>query len=229
LQGTDKQLLDEIQKVSFQFFWGETNPLTGQVKDRAFLNGKDTRKMASIAATGFGRTSLCIGDAAAMQRTARFWNLFASRCDFWQIRCPRCTVSTSTSWICTTGSAGKSANCRRIPPGPARAGGWNPAFQPRDNRSAAPLRVGPAFRTYEMLGRRVRCARKGPPGWPRGGLGCFGYCAGLVNRYTRGEMKGSLQASTSSRAGARSRHFPCCPGCCCMCQLTLSGTGTVPV
>jgi len=40
LQGTGKQWLDEIQKGSFEFFWNETNPLTGQVKDRAFLNGK---------------------------------------------------------------------------------------------------------------------------------------------------------------------------------------------
>lgn len=63
LQGTGKQLLDEIQKGSFEFFWNETNPQIGQVKDRAFLNGKDTRKMASIAATGFGLPSLCIGDA----------------------------------------------------------------------------------------------------------------------------------------------------------------------
>jgi hypothetical protein len=62
-QGSDEQLLDEIQKGSFQFFWNETNPNTGQVKDRAFLNGKDTRKMSSIAATGFGLTALCIGDA----------------------------------------------------------------------------------------------------------------------------------------------------------------------
>ncbi len=61
-QGTDEQLLDEVQKGSFQFFWKETNPKTGQVKDRAFLNGNDTRKMASIAATGFGLTALCIGD-----------------------------------------------------------------------------------------------------------------------------------------------------------------------
>ena len=32
---------------------------------------------------------------AAMHRTARFWNVFASRRDSSQIRCPRCTVSTS--------------------------------------------------------------------------------------------------------------------------------------
>jgi hypothetical protein len=35
-QGNDKQLLDEIQKGGFEFFWDETNPQTGQVKDRAF-------------------------------------------------------------------------------------------------------------------------------------------------------------------------------------------------
>jgi hypothetical protein len=27
-QGTDEQLLDEIEKGSFQFFWNETNPHT---------------------------------------------------------------------------------------------------------------------------------------------------------------------------------------------------------
>jgi hypothetical protein len=61
-QGTDEQLLEEIQRASFQFFWEQTNPGTGQVKDRAFLNGSDTRTMSSIAATGFGLTALCIGD-----------------------------------------------------------------------------------------------------------------------------------------------------------------------
>src|ERR1700692_2806285 len=61
--GTDDQLLDEIQRGSFQFFWNETNPKTGQVKDRALLNGNDKRTMSSIAATGFGLTGLCIGNA----------------------------------------------------------------------------------------------------------------------------------------------------------------------
>jgi hypothetical protein len=65
--GTDEQLLDEIQRGSFKFFWNETNPKTGQVKDRALLNGplngNDKRTMSSIAATGFGLTALCIGDA----------------------------------------------------------------------------------------------------------------------------------------------------------------------
>jgi hypothetical protein len=68
-QGTDEQLLEEIQRGSFQFFWNETNPATGQVKDRAFLNGNDKRTMASIAATGFGLSALCIGDSRGYGKT----------------------------------------------------------------------------------------------------------------------------------------------------------------
>jgi len=61
-EGTDERLLDEIQRATFNFFWNEASPKTGQVKDRALAQGNDSRKMASIAATGFGLTSLCIGD-----------------------------------------------------------------------------------------------------------------------------------------------------------------------
>lgn len=68
-EGTDAQLLDDLERASFQFFWNETNPATGQVKDRAFLNGKDTRTMSSIAATGFGLTALCIGDSRGYAKT----------------------------------------------------------------------------------------------------------------------------------------------------------------
>ena len=69
-QGTDQQLLDDIQRGGFQFFWNETNPNTGQIKDRAYLNGNDTRTMSSIAATGFGLTALCIGDSRGFGKTA---------------------------------------------------------------------------------------------------------------------------------------------------------------
>ena len=61
-EGTDEQLLDEIQRAVFNFFWSEASEQTGQVKDRALANGNDSRKMSSIAATGFGLASLCIGD-----------------------------------------------------------------------------------------------------------------------------------------------------------------------
>src|SRR5580704_324922 len=53
-EGTDEQLLDEIQRATFAFFWDEASPVTGQVKDRALAGGNDSKKMASIAATGFG-------------------------------------------------------------------------------------------------------------------------------------------------------------------------------
>ncbi|HWZ77431.1 MAG TPA: glucoamylase family protein [Candidatus Sulfotelmatobacter sp.] len=81
-EGTDEQLLDEIQRAAFSFFWNEASQNTGQVKDRALANGNDSRMMSSIAATGFGLTSLCIGDQrgyrkspeilARVRRTLRF-------------------------------------------------------------------------------------------------------------------------------------------------------------
>jgi hypothetical protein len=59
--GSDDALLDEIERAAFDFFWTEAGT-TGQVKDRALLNGNDSRPIASIAATGFGLTGLCIAD-----------------------------------------------------------------------------------------------------------------------------------------------------------------------
>jgi len=61
-QGTDEQLLNDIQRGAFEFFWIESSAKTGQTKDRALAAGNDTRRMSSIAATGFGLTALCIGD-----------------------------------------------------------------------------------------------------------------------------------------------------------------------
>lgn len=69
-QGTDDQLLEEIQRASFEFFWNEASPKTGQVKDRALANGNDSHTMSSIAATGFGLTSLCIGDHREYRKSA---------------------------------------------------------------------------------------------------------------------------------------------------------------
>jgi hypothetical protein len=69
-EGNDEQLLEEIQRASFDFFWNEASPKTGQVKDRALANGNDSRMMSSIAATGFGLTSLCIGDRRGYGKSA---------------------------------------------------------------------------------------------------------------------------------------------------------------
>jgi hypothetical protein len=68
--GTNDQLLDEIQKASFHFFWKEASPVTGQIKDRALANGQDRRQLSSIAATGFGLTALCIADQRGYARPA---------------------------------------------------------------------------------------------------------------------------------------------------------------
>jgi hypothetical protein len=61
--GSDEALLEEIERAAFDFFWTEAGARTGQVKDRALLNGKDSRLVASIGATGFGLSGLCIGEA----------------------------------------------------------------------------------------------------------------------------------------------------------------------
>ena len=58
---TDAALLDELERTAFDFFWNEADPHTGLVLDRANANGGSKRVKASIAATGFGLTALCIG------------------------------------------------------------------------------------------------------------------------------------------------------------------------
>jgi hypothetical protein len=58
----DEMLLEEIEKASFLFFWEQVNPSFGLVKDRSQRNGPDPRQVASIAATGFGLSALCIAD-----------------------------------------------------------------------------------------------------------------------------------------------------------------------
>jgi hypothetical protein len=55
-------LLEEVERAGFRYFWEEANPYTGLVKDRSQADGPDSRTTASIAATGFGLTALCIAD-----------------------------------------------------------------------------------------------------------------------------------------------------------------------
>jgi len=61
----DESFLDDLERQGCLFFWEQGSPNTGLVLDRARydLNGaRDPRRMASIAATGFGLTALCIAD-----------------------------------------------------------------------------------------------------------------------------------------------------------------------
>lgn len=54
--------LDQLERRGCAFFWDHASPTSGQVLDRARAAGHENRRLASIAATGFGLTALCIAD-----------------------------------------------------------------------------------------------------------------------------------------------------------------------
>ena len=58
----DDPLLEELERANFRFFWDQANPETGLVRDRFNVRKPDKSELASIAATGFGLTALCIGE-----------------------------------------------------------------------------------------------------------------------------------------------------------------------
>ncbi len=61
LSPEEDSLLEDLEKASFQFFWEQANPQTGLIKDRCNVRTEDHSTAASIAATGFGLTGICIG------------------------------------------------------------------------------------------------------------------------------------------------------------------------
>ncbi|HJP92702.1 MAG TPA: glucoamylase family protein [Pyrinomonadaceae bacterium] len=89
-QGNDA-FLNDLQQRSFRYFWEQADPNTGLVPDRARVDGSTLpashQNVASIAATGFGLTSLCIAadrswitQAQARERarnTLRFFDMRA--------------------------------------------------------------------------------------------------------------------------------------------------------
>jgi hypothetical protein len=65
LSKLDTDLIDDISRRSFRFFWDQTDLSTGLVADRARPDGEPEDnpnhvRVASIAATGFGLTAFCI-------------------------------------------------------------------------------------------------------------------------------------------------------------------------
>jgi len=60
LSAADEALLDELAKAHFLYFWEQTNITTGLVRDHWGARSNND-SVASIAATGFGLTALCIG------------------------------------------------------------------------------------------------------------------------------------------------------------------------
>jgi len=61
LSDADDAFLEGLEKANFLYFLEQTSPQTGLIKDRCKINGPDNSLVASIAATGFGLTALCIG------------------------------------------------------------------------------------------------------------------------------------------------------------------------
>jgi len=61
LSPEDDQFLNDVENANFQFFWEQGSPRTGMVKDRCNVQTERQGDAASIAATGFGLTALCIG------------------------------------------------------------------------------------------------------------------------------------------------------------------------
>ena len=63
LSDADRDFLYELECLTFRYFWEQANPATGLVKDRCNVRTPtDNGVVASIAATGFGLTSLCIAE-----------------------------------------------------------------------------------------------------------------------------------------------------------------------
>jgi len=61
----DRAMLEDLERRSVRYFWTEADPATGLVPDRASADGGrakgPSRDIASLAATGFGLTAICIG------------------------------------------------------------------------------------------------------------------------------------------------------------------------
>jgi hypothetical protein len=63
----DARLLDDLQRRAFLYFWEQADPRTGLVADRAGADGGPSsnarsRHVASIAATGFGLSGICVAE-----------------------------------------------------------------------------------------------------------------------------------------------------------------------
>jgi len=56
-------LLDEVERRACLFFYEQADPTTGLVRDRARMEGPESRDVSSIAATGFGLSALAIADS----------------------------------------------------------------------------------------------------------------------------------------------------------------------
>jgi hypothetical protein len=88
----DRAFLEDLEHRSFDYFWEQADPGTGLVLDRARVDGTRAKgashDIASIAATGFGLTAICIaaahgwvGKKEASDRVRATLQFFAEKAD----------------------------------------------------------------------------------------------------------------------------------------------------
>ena len=81
----DDQFLNDLESADFLFFWEQASSKTGMVKDRCNVRSNDEGIVASIAATGFGLTALCIGEQRGfISRGAALERVFAALRFLWK-------------------------------------------------------------------------------------------------------------------------------------------------
>src|SRR5215468_9926567 len=65
LSSADKDLLDDVSRRCFLYFWEQSDPHSGIARDRARADGtmhpSEGRYVGSTGATGFALAALCIG------------------------------------------------------------------------------------------------------------------------------------------------------------------------
>jgi hypothetical protein len=69
LSPEDDEFLNELEIANLHYFLEQAGPKTGMVKDRCHVGTNDQGIVASIAATGFGLTALCIGEERGLVTT----------------------------------------------------------------------------------------------------------------------------------------------------------------
>ena len=103
LSPEDDQFLNDVESASFLFFWEQGSPNTGMVKDRCNVHDPSQSAAASIAATGFGLTALCIGEQRGFIPSTKRWSASLQLCVFCGRSCPTIADSSITSPIINTG------------------------------------------------------------------------------------------------------------------------------
>ena len=86
LSPEEDKFLNDLENTNFLYFWEQASPKTGMVKDRCNVRtSNDEGVVASIAATGFGLTALCIGNQRGfVSRSAALERVLAALRFLWK-------------------------------------------------------------------------------------------------------------------------------------------------